>query len=108
MDDSFRRVYAEIYSYRTRSALEERSGRLDNLLRGPRLEGGSLAAVVAEAIEDAARRLPPPLRLREDAKALLAVNFEDLVVVPLVIGGGMPPTELRDDVTVDISMLVQE
>lgn len=45
-------------------------------------------------------------RLREDAKALLAVNFQELVLVPLLAAERVPSNEIREAVSHDIQLLV--
>jgi hypothetical protein len=46
--------------------------------------------------------------LREDAKALLAVNFRDLVLLPLFAGGLVNTGGLQQDVAKDMTMLVSD
>lgn len=60
---------------------------------------------IRNAIESAARGSERPLR--DDAKALLALNFYNLVFLPLAGGGQVDPAIVELDMRQDISMLVR-
>jgi hypothetical protein len=81
MDDVYREIYQEIYDARTGP----------EATRGQRAAFGRMtlrddhASMVRRAIEAADEELSVRgRRLREDAKALLAINFQDIVVLPLM------------------------
>jgi hypothetical protein len=100
MDERFRPIYGEIYSART--APDE--VRAENLT----LREGD-ATLIRDAIESAEREEPRGRRLREDAKAFLAVNFQDLVIEPLRRAGvAASRVELSSDVRHDVALLVAE
>lgn len=108
MDERYRTIYSAIYGIRTGSAIDtdpELVTGISAWARRPRDD--QLADPVREAIDAAERTLPPARRLREDAKALLAVNFQDLVLVPLRLGGRIDDIELREAITADITTLVR-
>jgi hypothetical protein len=98
MDASYRAIYDEIYRERTAQ------GRLFEPYA--RTWDVSTADVLRYAIESAERQEAPYRRLREDAKALLVVNFQEMVLAPLSRGGQVAPDEVADDVQSDIAMLV--
>lgn len=105
MDDRYREIYASIYSART----EQYGGFEPRLplyvgVAGP--QGSIWREVVRESINAAERAISIPLR--EDGKALLAVNFEELVILPLALGGRIGDPELFSDVREDIGMLVRD
>src|SRR5437868_3098499 len=101
MDERYRQIYASIYVDRTGEG--PRLGR--GFPRGPGYGaqyGRDVATGVRDAIEAAEGETG--VRLREDAKALLAVNFQDLVVYPLAVGG-VAGNEVLADVASDIRLL---
>jgi hypothetical protein len=63
---------------------------------------------IDQALATSERRRRDAARLREDAKALLAVNFRDLVFGPLLAGGRVLPEEVSEVVERDIETLVVE
>lgn len=103
MDPRYRDIYATIYVSRTAGPPFGRF--LGYGPEGPRWRraGPPVGDAVRDAIEQAAERHG---RIREDAKALLAVNFQDLVLLPLDQAGRVPLREVLRDVNEDISMLV--
>lgn len=107
MDARFREIYAAIYVGRT-GQLGQAPFFPDDLyggFAGWRWSRGLpyFGEVIRDAIERAEREHG---RVREDAKALLAVNFQDLIVLPLSIGGRAPLDSLAEDIRQDIAMLV--
>lgn len=102
MDEPFREIYAAIYVDRT-SVGRRRAF--------PRQRGydpfydEAIAAGIRDAIERAQESAG--VRLREDAKALLAVNFEDMVFYPLSLRG-TAINEALDDVAADIQLLTHD
>jgi hypothetical protein len=108
MDELYRQAYEGIYAARVQEPARLRAY-FEQF--GPRTpDYRQLGAVIEESLtraERARQRLDGAL-VRDDAKALLAVNFQDLVFVPLLAGGRVPNGVLRDDVQQDIEMLVSE
>ena len=100
MDDTYRGVYAALYASRTSEAFRA----FPTTEWGP-VDRDLLQTPVRQAIESAEVQLQPRFRLRDDAKALLAVDFQDLVMLPLLAGGRIPFAELRNDVATDIGLL---
>jgi ribosomal protein L14 len=113
MDERYRQIYEGIYA-----AWVGESARFGETARFTRAEyfnrvsqfGADLGPTVEQAIarSEQQRRRRDGAGLREDAKALLAVNFRDLVVVPLVAGGRVSTDQIRADVGEDVAMLVKE
>jgi hypothetical protein len=109
MDNRYRSIYGAIYLSRTLPP--EDAGRLGaaGLWQWdyPRRVTPDTDAMdrLGQAIDGADR---PGRRLREDAKALLAVNFSDLVITPLTVGSQISTGELSEDVDADIAMLAAE
>jgi hypothetical protein len=112
MDERYRSIYADIYTGRT-AGLRDNATLVDPAFQWTRYARAALDPVAARTVRagiegaESTRR-----RLREDAKALLAVNFEDLILVPLRLGGQLPEGELADpsagladDIKSDIAML---
>ena len=101
MDERYRAIYDAIYGARITgefppelfTAVEANRPLLDT------------AGRVGAAIDEAERQLPEGGSFRPDARALLALNFIDLVTVPLLAGGAVPDYEIFDDVRADIAML---
>jgi hypothetical protein len=113
MDNRYRASYAEIYRARTTVRPRKQFGvafgeKQFGVAFGEKLgrRDPNWSTVIADAI-DAAEGEITPISIREDGKALLAVNFEDLVLLPLFLGGATLDTELFDDVREDILMLVK-
>jgi hypothetical protein len=106
MDERYRQIYGVIYSTRVREAGRFIQGEYFERFGQGRPELG-LGPIIDNAITLSERQRGDGARLREDAKALLAVNFHDLVFVPLVVGG-VPSEEVDDDVQRDMKMLVTE
>jgi hypothetical protein len=106
MDERYRTIYAAIYVGRT-GELGVFAQRLapDFALSWP---GGFQASAVRTAVRDAIEGAEGEVgrRVREDAKALLAVNFEDMVLYPLLVGGRQIE-EILDDAAADIRMLIR-
>ena len=102
MDDTYRRFYAFLYASRTDDEFASR------FPLQPGLDRTAFVTPVREAIGAADLDLGPRYRLREDAIALLAVDFQDLVMLPLLAGGRVEYSELRDDITADIRLLASE
>jgi hypothetical protein len=96
MDPSYRDAYGAIYDRRTGQA-EPESLSFD--------EWRARAEDVRRAIEDANAAVDG--RLREDAKALLAVNFHDMVLLPLRAGGRLSDGEITDAIASDIRLLAE-
>jgi hypothetical protein len=94
MDERFRETYAAIYDSITRETADEAFAVLPGAV-----PGGS----IRDYIETASDELGP-LRLREDAKAFLAVNFQGLVAVPL-LNGGVPLSLVQSEIRRDIALL---
>src|SRR3954466_14258305 len=98
MDERYRTIYGAIYDVRTgtpSSGLRRLPAPLRAWARlGPADE--QLGTTIRDAIESAEGALPRNRRLREDAKALLAVNFQELVLIPLRLGGRASEQGLRD------------
>jgi hypothetical protein len=102
MDDRYRPIYAAVYGLRTGGF-----NRNLELWRVPESDSQEWEASVRTAVE-ASEADPRTRPLRDDAKAFLAVNFEDLVLYPLTIAGEVDAAALRRDVDKDIRMLVSE
>ena len=100
MDEQFRPIYDDIYAARTAPSRALRA--FDERLT----LGQSDVSLVRDAIETAEHQEPNGRRLREDAKAFLAVNFQDLVVAPIKRAGAAPDHELASDVKHDVFLLV--
>jgi hypothetical protein len=106
MDERYRRTYKTLYSLIVEPppepvVVEEWFGPMEQP------PGPLYGQIVAGAIDDAERRRRDGARLREDAKALLALNFVNLVLLPLAAGGediGLVQQYVRDDT----AMLVAE
>lgn len=102
MDERFRPIYEQIYQGRTAPglphALRAITARLTLRDRD--------AAMIRDAIESAEREEPQGRRLREDAKAFLAVNLQDLVIDPLTRAQVASAAELSADVRRDVALLV--
>src|SRR5262249_50081919 len=101
MDARYRQIYELIYLARTSSEPEphyllylsdRRTSSADPV-------GGPARHELRSAIEEA--QSPPGRGLREDAKALLAVNFQELVMLPLG-AGGVSQSEVQQSVASDI------
>jgi hypothetical protein len=105
MDERYRPIYEAIYTRRIAAPLgdEDQAGYVWQFRLAP--PDARFGRTIDTAISRAEERLGASLR--EDAKALLAVNFSDLVVLPLVAGGS-DLQELQRDVRTDIAMLVSE
>jgi hypothetical protein len=103
MDERYREIYAAIYVDRTGLGprLGNWSARFDY---GGLPYHSEIATAIRDAIEGAESETG--VRLREDAKALLAVNLQDLVLYPLAVGG-VPLSQVVEDVTVDIRVLTR-
>jgi len=106
VDDRFRPIYRSIYDART-----TRQGvvGIRAAYGGAADAGVGDARLIGQAIEQAELQDGARTRvLREDAKALLAVNFEDLVLYPLRRGAPISTRETLDvNVRSDIRMLVE-
>jgi hypothetical protein len=105
MDERYRKAYAQLYAARTRPDRTEQYEQLLALLRDSRWFEHA-TGFIAETIELAEQELPEG-RLREDAKALIAINFYDLVLVPLRLGNRLSDEELEERIRADIRLLVQ-
>ncbi len=99
MDERYRPIYQDLYAARTEQISSER---LQSIYAEAVIPFS--ASVIRYAIGRSEREAMRSLR--EDAKALLAVNFEDLVVYPLLSSGEVDRSRLNADVTSDIRMLV--
>lgn len=105
MDERYREIYREIYEARTQPGLphERRAAYARMTLRN------ADADVLRKAIEAAERQVSTMgLRLREDARALLAVNFEDLVILPLQQGRESSRDVYSDSIFADVQLLVSD
>ena len=97
MDDVYRRIYAAIYDERTSAPDAPDLG-----LRGQSiLDANVVRSAIASAESSEGRSL------REDAKALLAVNFQELVLEPVRRAGRASDSELFDDVHADVATLTR-
>jgi hypothetical protein len=96
MDDRYAAIYEEMYAGRTGPTLSPTSDAVSD----PRIADIVRGAV--ESAESAETHQLPARRLRADAKALLAVNFQEMVIIPLRLGGDVPYDELESDVRADI------
>lgn len=107
MDSRYRDIYASIYVGRTGSLPGSIFGQtpLDTQTSRGRwpIQSAPLGEVIRDAIESAEQKHG---RVREDGKALLAVNFQDLIVEPLAVGGSGALAELPAAMTADIETLV--
>jgi hypothetical protein len=106
MDERYRQIYDVIYSDWVREPEPETLNLYFEQFghRPPDMPVGSL---IDDAVTLSARQRKDGAQLREDAKALLAVNFLNLVFVPLV-AGGVSGEEVGEDVRRDMSMLVSD
>jgi hypothetical protein len=104
VDDRYREIYGALYVARTSDVGDTFGLRSIGGSRksAESREWGDTVRNAVEAAQVSARR-----RLREDAKALLAVNFLDLVVQPLIVGGKRN-YQLPEDVHADIVMLATD
>jgi hypothetical protein len=105
MDDQYRQVYEAIYNDRARYP--------DNLDRPAYFDlfaDHPLQPRAGRAIDGAVTRAERLRRdgagLRADAKALLAVNFQEMVFVPLAAVGRVGDDEIEQVVRQDIATLV--
>jgi hypothetical protein len=104
MDEQYRQIYSDIYNS-TSYSLPVQS---DAVFR-EEFPPNSVRTIQAvyEAIESPNLPQGRPQTLREDAKAFLALNFTNLIVAPLLIGGRVSPDDLSRDTQEDINMLVR-
>jgi hypothetical protein len=94
VDEAYQEIYDDIYTQRVRGF----PAAFSPPPIGPQ--------TVADSIEAADESLLSEGRhLRSDAKAFLAVNFQDLIVVPVMARGAASISEIRDDVGHDIKLL---
>jgi hypothetical protein len=101
LDERYRDIYASIYVERTAaSAVFSVSTRVSTP------DDQLWASLVRDVIEEAQEATDR--QLREDAKALLAINFLDLVVHPLRLGGRTSAETLASALSADIRMLIVE
>jgi hypothetical protein len=104
MDDRYRPIYENVY--RARTDPSEALAVWEAFRPDEARDVGTFVRTAIEASErDGDERTR---RLREDAKAFLAVNFEDLIIYPLTAEGDIDGDRLQSDVTKDIQMLVSE
>ena len=105
MEERYREIYSEIYDARIGEVAP--SQRSENFMRPDRFSD-DLILVVRSAISrsERLRAERDGAQLREDAKALLAVNFQELVLVPLLAAERVPSNEIRRAVSQDIQLLV--
>jgi hypothetical protein len=66
-----------------------------------------IAETVRDVVEGTDGEAIGGYRLREDAKALLVVNFGELVLTPLVVAGRVEIGQLAEDVRADIGLLAR-
>jgi hypothetical protein len=104
MDARFQSIYRDIYEART-------SREVPRGLRSVYARM-SLGAEDVDAVRTGIERgrsisFDRGLTLREDAEALLAINFQDMVMLLLREGGGVGPGELAEAVVSDIATLVE-
>lgn len=107
MDERYRELYAAIYVGRTTPELGSVE-RLSPFWLRPPLWDPFVAEATRDVIESAEREAAGNRRLREDARALLAVNMQDLIVLPLQLGGRVSVEEVIADVREDAKLLVAE
>jgi hypothetical protein len=103
MDDRYRSAYQAIYSSRTD---DEFPPPYPPVLGA--VDRSVITTPVRQAINAADGELGESVRLREDARALLAVDFQDLVMLPLITGGRVAFADLTDDVAADVGLLARE
>jgi hypothetical protein len=102
MDERYREIYAAIYVGRV-TGDPEREWLLPEWYLPPRGRDAAREAI-RSAIGTAEEHFPG--RVREDAKALLALNFHDLVVTPLHLGARVEPETVLPAVQADIDLLI--
>jgi hypothetical protein len=105
MDERFRAIYEAIYAQTVQPP--EPQVRIEGFERFGQPPGPVFGPSMQEAIADAERLRVDGARLREDAKALLAMNFTNLVFLPLAVGGE-DIAVVENDVRRDTAMLVAE
>jgi hypothetical protein len=101
MDERYREIYGAIYEAFTFTGADAAELRLPEVPPDERTRWADTIRSAVETAQDLAGQ-----RLREDAKALLAVNFLNLVVFPLGVADRITG-QLEADVHKDIVMLVQ-
>jgi hypothetical protein len=112
MDERYRQLYEAIYDsavrgegpfvrFRRYFIFPPEGG--PERLGEPERFGGPL---IERAVQNSEEERGDGARLRQDAKALLAVNFEELVLLPLLVGGLVREDEIADVVQRDIATLV--
>lgn len=97
MDDRLRLAYDNVYTTWVLGA--PRSPRVSRVLQR---DFG-----IGDAIESADEALPSGAKLRADSKAFLAVNFAELILTPLALGGRPLNAYLREDLQADIALLAR-
>ncbi len=105
MDEQYREIYESIFRLVVQPEADSPEARLlvDRFGEAAPVFGRA----VESALDEAERERGDGARLREDAKALLAVNFRDLVFVPLS-AAGHNTAQVEEDVRRDTAMLVLE
>jgi hypothetical protein len=103
MDERYREIYGAIYASRTTPEAEPFDRPYPPYWPGP-----PPWEEIGDAVETAEREGAGQRRLREDGKALLALNFQDLVMLPLRLGGRISDGQLLQDVRDDMRMLVAD
>jgi hypothetical protein len=105
MEERYRGIYSEIYDARTGDGTPLLQS--ETFVRLRRFSD-DLIPGVRSAISRSGRLrdVRDGARLREDAKALLAVNFQELVLVPLLAAERVRSNEIREAVSHDIQLLV--
>jgi hypothetical protein len=100
MDQRYQRFYRGVYAARANAPeAGERS------LSRPAGSNPEWSEVVGEAILAAEATVGRPIR--DDGRAFLAVNFQDLILAPLEIAGEAPREQLYEDVRADIVSIVR-
>lgn len=107
MDKQYQSIFESIFRAATDpGSLDKRSPGFRDELVDAFLWDQTTGGLARDAIELAEHQVPPGSSLREDAKALLAVNLQAMVIVPLRLGGRVSDSELAEAVRSDAAMLV--